>query len=96
MFNPGSEQHIGDCTCVSQTSPSNADPDEEEIVPTCEGLGYRMRENQEKVRLSQELARQLWSRGLRGRCLYYNVLAMFEPPSWEPTYNIWLEVRNNI
>ncbi len=96
MFNPQEEQHREDCRCESAAHPSNETIPVEDIETTTHGYGERLRQSGERMRLAEDYARKLWARGFRGRCLWFNVLAMFEPASYAPEYNQWREIRNNI
>ena len=97
MFNPRTEQHRMECRCEPPNHPTNQEPPEDELILTTQSYGERLRASGERTRLAQDWARELWMKGFRGECLWYNVLAMFEPATWdEAAHNVWREVRNNI
>ena len=96
MFNPDDDQHGDDCRCERGNAESNLSPNEDEITFTTNSLGERVRQSAERIRLAQDYARKLWAKGYRGRCLWSNVLRMFEPPSWSPEWTVWRDVRNNL
>ncbi len=97
MFNPNSEQHIEDCNCYLTPHSTNNDPPMSELQETATSYGERLRATTERVRLATNWAEELWRKGFRGRCLWYNVLGIYEPPDYEQSQvYIWKEIRENL